>query len=154
MDLAHELHDLVRTLDRWAEQMLRPEGLTYNQYVALVTLGQLPSITGRTLSKSLGVTEAAGSGIVKALLADDLITNGATPGSGNRRELHLTSAGEDKSAHCARLLGHSLNDNARAIGIDPSSLASAIRDLHDEVRTIRTPSTSQPTDAPQPLENS
>ena len=70
MDLAHELHDLVRTLDRWAEQMLRPEGLTYNQYVALVTLGQLPSITGRTLSKSLGVTEAAGSGIVKALLAD------------------------------------------------------------------------------------
>lgn len=134
--------------------MLRPEGLTYNQYVALVTLGQLPSITGRTLSKSLGVTEAAGSGIVKALLADDLITNGATPGSGNRRELHLTSAGEDKSAHCARLLGHSLNDNARAIGIDPSSLASAIRDLHDEVRTIRTPSTSQPTDAPQPLENS
>ena len=109
MDLAHELHDLVRTLDRWAEQMLRPEGLTYNQYVALVTLGQLPSITGRTLSKSLGVTEAAGSGIVKALLADDLITNGATPGSGNRRELHLTSAGEDKSAHCARLLGHSLN---------------------------------------------
>ncbi|WP_209373938.1 MarR family transcriptional regulator [Brevibacterium renqingii] len=110
--------------------MLRPEGMTYNQYVALVTLGQLPSITGRTLSKSLGVTEAAGSGIVKALLADDLITNGATPGSGNRRELHLTSAGEDKSAHCARLLGHSLDDNARAIGIDPSSLASAIRDLH------------------------
>ncbi|WP_209324560.1 MarR family transcriptional regulator [Brevibacterium renqingii] len=110
--------------------MLRPEGMTYNQYVALVTLGQLPSITGRTLSKSLGVTEAAGSGIVKALLADDLITNGATPGSGNRRELHLTSAGEDKSAHCARLLGHSLDDNARAIGIGPSSLASAIRDLH------------------------
>jgi len=137
MDLAHELHDLVRTLDRWAEQMLRPEGLTYNQYVALVILGQLPGITGRTLSKSLGVTEAAGSGIVKALLTDGLITNGATPGSGNRRELRLTSAGEDKSGHCARLLGHSLDDNARAIGVDPNSLASTIRDLHDEVRTIR-----------------
>ena len=137
MDLAHELHDLVRTLDRWAEQMLRPEGLTYNQYVALVILGQHPGITGRTLSKSLGVTEAAGSGIVKALLTDGLITNGATPGSGNRMELRLTSAGEDKSGHCARLLGHSLDDNARAIGIDPNSLASTIRDLHDEVRTIR-----------------
>ncbi|MGC3020798.1 MarR family winged helix-turn-helix transcriptional regulator [Brevibacterium sp. FAM 24630] len=137
MDLAHELHDLVRTLDRWAEQMLRPEGLTYNQYVALVILGQHPGITGRTLSKSLGVTEAAGSGIVTALLTDGLITDGAAPGSGNRRELRLTSAGEDKHAHCARLLGHSLDDNARAIGIDPSSLASTIRALHDEVRTIR-----------------
>lgn len=134
--------------------MLRPEGLTYNQYVALVILGQHPGITGRTLSKSLGVTEAAGSGIVKALLAEDLITNAATPGSGNRRELRLTSAGEDKSAHCARLLGHSLDDNARAIGIDPQVLAQTIHDLHDEVRTIRTPSASQSADAAQTQENS
>lgn len=142
MDLAHELHDLVRTLDRWAEQILRPEGLSYNQYVALVILGNHPGITGRTLAKSLHVTEAAGSGIVKALLADGLISNRATPGSGNRRELHRTSAGEEKAAHCGQLLGHSLDDNARTIGIDPAALATTIRALHDEVRTIRNPSTT------------
>ena len=38
-----------------AERILAPEGLTYNQYVALVILGQHPGITGRTLATALGV---------------------------------------------------------------------------------------------------
>lgn len=139
MDLAHELHDLVRTLDKWAEKILRPEGLTYNQYVALVILSQHPGITGRLLAKSLGVTEAAGSGIVKVLLTKDFVTNHAAIGSGNRRELHITPAGQEKTDHCGHLLGHSLDDNARAIGLDPSGLAAIIRSLHDEVRTVRHP---------------
>jgi len=140
MDLAYELHDLVRTLDRWAEQILRPEGLSYNQYVALVILGEHPGITGRILAKAVGVTEAAGSGIVRALLADDLITDQAGPRTGNRRELHLTPRGVDRTQHCGRLLGRSVDDNARTIGIDPAALAATIRALHDEVRTVRTPS--------------
>lgn len=139
MDLAFELHDLVRTLDRWAERILAPEGLSYNQYVALVILGQHPGITGRTLARSLGVTEAAGSGIVKALLSAGYVDNRAAAGSGNRRELHLTSAGEEKAEQCGRLLGNSLDDNARTIGLDPQALAQSIRDLHDEVRTVRRP---------------
>lgn len=139
MDLAHELHDLVRTLHKWAEKILRPEGLSYNQYVALVILSQHAGITGRTLARSLGVTEAACSGIVKALLAKDFITNHASVGSGNRRELHLTTAGRAATEDCGRLLGHSLDDNARTIGIDPVGLATTVRALHDEVRTIRNP---------------
>lgn len=139
MDLAFELHDLVRTLDRSAERILASEGLTYNQYVALVILGQHPGITGRTLATALGVTEAAGSGIVKALLRAGFVDNQAAKGSGNRRELHLTEAGAAKADHCGRLLGTSLDDNARAIGLDPQDLARTIRDLHDEVRTIRHP---------------
>ena len=136
MDLAHELHDLVRTLDKWAEKILRPEGLSYNQYVSLVILSQHPGITGRVLARSLGVTEAACSGIVKALLARDYITNHAVAGSGNRRALHITRTGQSATEHCGRLLGSSLDDNARAIGIDPSGLAATIHALHDEVRTI------------------
>ena len=140
MDLAFELHDLVRTLDRWAEKILQPEGLSYNQYVALVILGQHPGITGRTLAGALGVTEAAGSGIVKVLLGAGYVDNRAAAGSGNRRELHLTEVGAEKAAHCGRLLGSSLDDNARTIGLDPQVLAQTIRDLHDEVRTVRSPS--------------
>lgn len=139
MDLAYELHDLVRTLDQWAEKILRSEGLSYNQYVALVILSQHPGITGRTLARSLGLTEAACSGIVKALLAKDLITNYASVGSGNRRELHITSAGRAATEHCGELLGQSLDDNARTIGIDPVGLATTVRALHEEVRTIRIP---------------
>lgn len=139
MDLAHELHDLVRTLDKWAEKILRPQGLTYNQYVALVIVSRHPGITGRLLAESLGVTEAAGSGIIKVLLTKDCVSNHAAVGSGNRRELHITSAGQEKIDRCGHLLGHSLDDNARAVGLDPSQLAIAIRSLHDEVRTVRNP---------------
>lgn len=140
MDLAHELHDLVRTLDRWAEQILRPEGLSYNQYVALIILSRHPGMTSRVLAGALGVTEAAGSGIVKALLTGGLITDQARPGAGNRRELHVTASGADKLERCGGLLGRSVDDNARTIGIDPDALAATIRALHDEVRTIRHPS--------------
>ena len=38
MDLAFELHDLVLTLDRTAERLLTPHGLSYNRYVALVVI--------------------------------------------------------------------------------------------------------------------
>ncbi|MDT0156031.1 MarR family transcriptional regulator [Microbacterium sp. ARD32] len=144
MDLAYELHDLVRTLDRWAEQILRPEGLSYNQYVALVILHEHPGLTGRTLARALGVTEAAASGVVKALLAAGLVTDHSPSGAGNRRELHLTPSGSEKMTHCSALLGHSVDDNARAVGIDPQALATTIRALHDEVRTIRTPTESEP----------
>lgn len=139
MDLAHELHDLVRTLDKWAEKILRPQGLTYNQYVALVIVSRRPGITGRQLAESLGVTEAAGSGIIKVLLTKDCVSNHAAVGSGNRRELHITSTGQAKIDRCGHLLGHSLDDNARAIGLEPSQLAITIRALHDEVRTVRNP---------------
>ena len=64
MDLAFELHDLVLTLDRTAERLLTPHGLSYNRYVALVVIAEHPGVTGRLLSNALRVSEAAASGIV------------------------------------------------------------------------------------------
>lgn len=137
MDLAYELHDLVRTLDKWAEQKLRPEGLSYNKYVALVIVSEHPGLTGRDLARALGVTEAAGSGIVRALLAAGLIADGSRSGAGNVRRLSITEPGATVLARCSAMLGSSLDDNAVAIGLDPHRLAETIRALHDEVRTVR-----------------
>lgn len=144
MDLAYELHDLVRTLDRAAERMLRPEGLSYSRYVALVIVCEHPGLTGRDLACGLGVSEPAASGLIKALLRDDLIENSAGPGDGNMRRLHATVAGHDKQQQCAELLGDSLDRNARAIGVDPAQLALTIRTLHDEVRIVRTDISEEP----------
>ncbi|SEF12324.1 DNA-binding transcriptional regulator, MarR family [Arthrobacter alpinus] len=137
MDLAYELHDLVRTLDKWAERKLRPKGLSYNKYVALVIVSEHPGLTGRNLAKALGVTEAAGSGIVRSLLAAGLIVDGAPSGAGNVRSLSITEPGATVLAGCSVMLGSSLDDNAVAIGLDPHHLAETIRALHDEVRTVR-----------------
>ncbi len=136
MNLAYELHDLVRTLDRAAERLLRPEGLSYNRYVALIILSEHPGITGRDLAGALGVTEAAGSGIVRNLLNTGLAENLAAPGSGNVRRLQITDRGTEVLERCAELLEGSLDENARRIGVDPDQLAQVVHALHIEVRRV------------------
>src|SRR5690606_27175379 len=122
MDLAFELHDLVRTLDAWADRALRGVGLSYHRYVVLLILSEHPDLTGRQLAGAVGVSEPAMSGQTRALLADGLVTNTATAGAGNVRRWRLTAAGTSRLAECSDLLGDSLDRNARAIGIDPASL--------------------------------
>lgn len=143
MDLAHELHDLVRTLDARAEQILRPQGLGYTRYVALVILSEHPGITGRVLAGGLGVSEAAASGAVRALIGAGLVRDVAGAGAGHVRRLELTQQGESTLAHCSRLLGSSVDDCARRIGLDPQDLARSVRALHDEVRPAVTPTTKE-----------
>ena len=135
MDLAFELHDLVLTLDRTAERLLTPHGLSYNRYVALVVIAEHPGVTGRLLSNALRVSEAAASGIVRSLLTAGLIDDVAPGGAGHVRHLQITPAGSALVEQCSQLLGSSLDAHARAIGIDPQSLAHTIRALHDELRT-------------------
>ena len=135
MDLAYELHDLVRTLDREAERILRPEGLNYHRYLALIILAEHPGITGRQLAAAIRVTEAAASGIVRTLLKGQLIEDAAGPGTGNVRHLKISAEGAVTLDRCSALLGSSLDENARAIQIDPEQLARTIRALHDELRT-------------------
>lgn len=144
MDLAYELHDLVRTLDREAERMLRPEGLSYRRYVALIVVAEHPGVTGRRLAGALGVTEAAASGIVRTLIEGGLVGNMAVPGSGNVRHLRITAEGEALLERCAALLGDSLDENARAANVDPAQLARTIRTLHDEVRSVRRDTEREP----------
>ncbi|MDO5052764.1 MAG: MarR family transcriptional regulator [Pseudoclavibacter sp.] len=135
MDLAYELHDLVLTLDRWAEASLRPHGLSYNRYLALVIIAEHPGLTGRRLAEPLRVSEAAVSGIVRSLLAAGLVEDASSPGSGYVRRLRVSPAGSELLARCSGLLGSALDDSARAVGLDPRELAKTIRALHDHVRS-------------------
>ncbi|MGO3325748.1 MarR family winged helix-turn-helix transcriptional regulator [Gordonia sp. (in: high G+C Gram-positive bacteria)] len=137
MDLAYELHDLVRTLDRHADEKLRAESLGYNRYVALIIVDEHPGISGRELAGALGVSDAAVSGIVRKLHDAGLIDELDLPGTGRVRRWRLTEAGVAKHARCERLLGDSLDTTAAAAGIDTATLASTIRALHDAVRARR-----------------
>ena len=137
MDLAFELHDLVLTLDRTAERLLTPHGLSYNRYVALVVIAEHPGVTGRLLSNALRVSEAAASGIVRSLLDAGLVEDTAQRGDGNVRRLRATPAGVELRATCSDLLGSALDTAAWRIGVDPESLALSIRALHDQVRSPR-----------------
>ncbi|WOC11371.1 MarR family winged helix-turn-helix transcriptional regulator [Gordonia sp. MP11Mi] len=135
MDLAYELHDLVRTLDRQADEKLRVESLGYHRYVALIIIDEHPGVSGRELSRALGVSDAAASGIVRKLHDAGLIDELDQPGSGRVRRWQATTKGVDVRARCERLLGTSLETSAAAAGIDTATLAATIRALHDTVRT-------------------
>lgn len=137
MDLAHELHDLVRTLDGFAAQMLREFGLTYNQYVALVVIDRHPGITGRDVAQALRISEPSTSALLRRLVGAGYVHDTAPERSGNVRHWSLTDDGQAKRVQCADRLGNSLDANARLIGVDPDELATTIRRLHDEVRTMR-----------------
>ena len=131
MDLAYELHDLVRTLDNAAERLLRPAGLSYRRYLALVIIGEHPNLTGR---QALGVSEAAVSVTVRELMKAGLVHDVAQAGSGNVRRLSLSQSGRQKRAECSALLGASLDETAAQAGIDPHDLAGTIRLLHQAVK--------------------
>lgn len=139
MDLAYELHDLVRTLDLAAERILRPDGLSYRRYVALVIIGEHPGVSGRDLAGALGVSDAAVSAIVRRLLGDGLVRDLTVAGAGNIRRLALTDGGAELRDRCSALLGSSFDENVRRVGIDPHELAATIRAIHDEVRSARHP---------------
>lgn len=137
MDLAYELHDLVNTLDRWAARILRTQDLSYNQYVALVIVGENEGINSRSLARGLGISEPSTSALVRKLLAAGLLTDIAPDRAGNVRRLALTPVGDETRQRCTELLGNSLDRNAERVGIDPAALARTIRTLHDEVNTVR-----------------
>ncbi|MFW0783650.1 MarR family transcriptional regulator [Gordonia sp. CPCC 206044] len=138
MDLAFELHDLVRTLDRHAEKLLRAEDLSYNRFVALVILSEHPGLTVRQLAGALGISDPSASALVRKLVAAGFVENVAPPGSGNMRLLTITEEGRTKQRICSALLGNSLDDNAARVGIDPDDLARTIRALHTVVQTTHT----------------
>lgn len=134
MDLAHELHDLVLTLDRQAETLLQPDGLTYRRYVALVIIGEHPGLTGRDLAGALAVSEPAASGIVRRLIADQLIRDVSAAGSGHVRRLELTESGRELLARASGRLGNTLDTAVRSVGIDPDELAETLHRIHRAVR--------------------
>lgn len=133
MDLAHELHDLVRTLDREAERLLRGEGMTYHRFVALVIVAEHPGITGRRLASAVGVSEPSMSVIVRRLLDDGHVVD-LSEGVGRARRLAATEAGRSTLGTCRRVLGDALDGAARSLGLDPQELARTVRALHDAVR--------------------
>ncbi len=125
-DLATALHELVLVLDREAQRLLSPTGLTYRHYVALFVIGEHPGIAARQLADALGVTEAAVSQMLPSLKSDALLRDLRVPGGGRRRPLELTDAGRDKLAQARALLGRSLDEHVADLGIDPVALSNTL----------------------------
>lgn len=125
--LAHDLHVLVRTLDRAAETRLTPFGISYARYLAMVIVADHDGLTQRDLATALGQSEPTASRTVSALADAGWIEAVRTPGTGNRRGLSLTDTGRDLLDRASGALGSAFDGVVRDVGHDPEALATDIR---------------------------
>lgn len=125
--LAHDLHVLVRALDRSAEVRLTPFGISYARYLALVIVDGHEGLTQRDLAVRMGLSEASASRTTTALSEAGWLEAVRTPGTGNRRGLTLTSSGRALLARASEALGSAFDGVVRSVGHDPESLATDVR---------------------------
>jgi DNA-binding MarR family transcriptional regulator len=114
---AYALHAVVALLDRSADQILPSLGLTYSRYLTLLTIERLGETTQRAIAGAVGVTEPAVSRTIRALRDEGLVVAKATPGTGNRRAVGLTRAGQRLVNRAADQLEGAFDGLLRAAGL-------------------------------------
>ena len=120
--LTFTLHELIAELDAYADAALRTRyGVTYNHFQFLAVLYDAEPADMTTLAHCLGVTKAAVSKRVPALVEDGWITAQSRPGGGRSILLSLTPRGtalvRDAGAGLEREFAAMLADPA--LGGDP-----------------------------------
>ena len=120
---AYALHALVAVLDRAADQILKDRlGITYSRFLTLLTLQRLGSATQRALATELGVSEPSVSRSVPRLTDEGFVTVTSVAGSGNRRQVELTAAGERLVDEAADILEDSFAELLKASGVRASQV--------------------------------
>jgi DNA-binding MarR family transcriptional regulator len=127
---AYALHALVAMLDRAADQILKDGvGITYSRFLTLLTLQRLGSATQRELSAELGVSEPSISRAVPLLTAEGWVAVSSAPGSGNRRQVRLTTKGERLVDEAADLLEGSFSALLEIAGVRASDVLAVTSPL-------------------------
>lgn len=129
--LGYDLHTLVRRLDRAADRLLVPLGLSYRRYLTLLLVGELDGGTQRQVAEAVGTSEPAVSRMLGALTDDGLTTVAPDPGNGHRKLVRLTADGRDLVERATATLGDQLDDLVRSLGLDPDRLAADVRTVRD-----------------------
>lgn len=98
-------------------QEIMTDGLTPQQYAALVKIGDLGTVSQNRLGRAVAMDPATSQGVAQRLLAKKLIRRMADPGDRRRALLSLTPEGE---ALVARLIPLGARITARTVQmLDP-----------------------------------
>ncbi|KQP69292.1 transcriptional regulator [Microbacterium sp. Leaf288] len=115
--LTFTLHELIAELDAFADSALQAGwGVTFNHFQFLAVLYDHEPVDMTTLARCLGVTKAAVSKRVPALVEDGWITAASQPGAGRSILLSLT----DKGTALVRDAGEVLEREFAAMLTHPS----------------------------------
>lgn len=121
--LSFTLHELVAELDAYADDLLRERfGVTFRHFEFLAVLADVEPSDMTALARCLGVTKAAISKRVPALVNGGWITARSLPGGGRSVHLSLTARGAD----LVRAAGAVVDAEFAALLSDPTLAADPI----------------------------
>ncbi|MCC2033999.1 MarR family winged helix-turn-helix transcriptional regulator [Microbacterium allomyrinae] len=121
--ISFTLHELIAELDAYADDVLRQHyGVSFNHFQFLAILSEVEPADMTTLARCLGVTKAAVSKRVPALVDGGWITARSEQGAGRSILLTLTPKGAD----LVRTAGTALETEFTAMLADPALDADPI----------------------------
>ncbi|WP_084038811.1 MarR family winged helix-turn-helix transcriptional regulator [Demequina sp. NBRC 110053] len=131
--LTFTLHELVSEIDASADEVLRDRyGVTGPTFVFLATCADVEPTDITTLARCLGVTKAAVSKRVPALVAEGWITTAGDPAHGRRVMLSLTERARDLVDRA----GRDLDQHFTAMLADPRAAAIDAAVLNAQLNTL------------------
>ncbi|MDZ8170953.1 MarR family winged helix-turn-helix transcriptional regulator [Microbacterium xanthum] len=130
--LTFTLHELVAEIDAYADDALRTRhGVTFSVFEFLAVLANAQPADMTTLARCLGVTKAAVSKRVPALVEQGWVLARNAPGEGRSIRLSLTSRGAD----LVRIAGDDLEAEFLSV-IATSADAGGIAALNGQLNTL------------------
>jgi len=91
------IHELVIRLDRLAQLILEPFGVTFNDFLLLLAVGENPSSSQQEVAQFIGVGKASVSLRVKALSEKGLVVQSIN--LKNRRESHVVLSDDGRRVY-------------------------------------------------------
>jgi DNA-binding MarR family transcriptional regulator len=126
--ICYAMHTTVRAFDAVYRELLSEHGLSYPQYIALMTVGEHGPLTVGRLGELMQLDSGTLSPLLKRMEAAGLVRRARDPEDERRVLVSVTSAGRDR-------LG-ALGDVPRQIAARSGLSREQLRALHDTLRTV------------------
>lgn len=101
------LHDVVIRLDRVAQELLKPIGLTYGDFLVLLQIAEQPGARHHEIATRMGLSKTSVSLRVRDLITRGWIVQQQNPENRREQLLETTPAGRDVLDRAVRVLEES-----------------------------------------------
>jgi len=126
--ICYAMHTTVRAFDALYRSLLKEHGLSYPQYIALMTIGEHEAVSVRELGELMTLDSGTLSPLLKRMESAGLVARSRDPEDERRVKVVLTAAGRQRLVEVA----HIPRTIVRRSGLDRAQLV----ELRATLRTL------------------